>query len=148
MVRNAAETFSPSFTMNLTPLILALAFVAAGLLVWKLWKPIVAPPKKEVPPNEARLYFFYTNWCGHSKKAMPEWETLEKSSDMYGTTRVKFVRVDAEADQATATLYNIDAYPTVLLETKDGIIPYEKRVTAKGLKDFLRGHLGKEESSL
>ena len=134
--------------MNLTPLILALAFVAAGLLVWKLWKPLVAPPKKEVPPNEARLYFFYTNWCGWSKKAMPEWETLEKSSGYFGKTHVNFVRVDAETDQATATLYDVDAYPTVLLETSEGIIPYKKQVTTKGLKDFLTGQLGKEQSGL
>ena len=134
--------------MNLTPLILVLAFVAAGLLVWKLWKPTVSPPKKEVPPNEARLYFFYTNWCGWSKKAMPEWEKLEKSSGYFGKTHVSFVRVDAEADQATATLYGIDAYPTVLLETRDGIIPYNKQVTTKGLKDFLTAQLGKEQTGL
>jgi thiol-disulfide isomerase/thioredoxin len=134
--------------MNLTPLILALAFVAAGLLVWKLWKPLVAPPKKEVPPNEARLYFFYTNWCGHSKKAMPEWTKLEKSSGYFGKTHVSFVGVDAEADQETATLYEVNAYPTVLLETPDGIVPYTKQVTAKGLKDFLMGQFGKEQTGL
>ena len=134
--------------MNLTPLILALAFVAAGLLVWKLWKPFVAPPKKEVPPNEARLYFFYTNWCGWSKKAMPEWETLEQGADRYGKTHVKFVRVDAEADPLTAEMYEVDAYPTVILETRDGLIPYSKRVTTSGLKEFLAAHLGKEQSGL
>jgi thiol-disulfide isomerase/thioredoxin len=134
--------------MNLTPLLIALAFVAAGLLVWKLWKPFVAPPKKEVPPNEASLYFFYTNWCGWSKKAMPEWEKLENSSGYFGKTHVNFVRVDAEADQATASLYEVNAYPTVLLETRDGIIPYEKRVTTEGLKNFLIGHLGKERTGL
>lgn len=134
--------------MNLTPLILALAFVAAGLLVWKLWKPTVMPPKKEVAPNEARLYFFYTNWCGWSKKAMPEWEALEKSSGYFGKTKVKFVRVDAEADPETANLYEVDAYPTVLLETKDGIVPFNKRVTTAGLKDFLAGQFGKEQTGL
>ena len=134
--------------MNLTPVILALAFVAAGLLVWKLWKPMMAPPKKAIPPNEARLYFFYTNWCGWSKKAMPEWTKLEKSSGYFGKTHVSFVGVDAEADQETATMYEVDAYPTVLLETSDGIIPYKKQVTASGLKDFLTRHLGKEGENL
>jgi thiol-disulfide isomerase/thioredoxin len=134
--------------MNTTSLVIALAFVAVGLLVWKLWKPFVAPPKKEVPPNEARLYFFYTNWCGWSKKAMPEWEKLEKSSGYFGKTHVKFVRVDAETDQAMASLYEVEAYPTILLETQDGIIPYKKQVTTQGLKDFLMNHLGKEQTSL
>jgi thiol-disulfide isomerase/thioredoxin len=134
--------------MNWSPLLIALAFVAAGLLVWKLWKPMIAPAKKPVPPNEARLYFFYTNWCGHCKKAMPEWEKLEKSKGTFGKTNVSFVRVDAEADQDTATLYEVDAYPTVILETSDGIIRYDKRVTTQGLKDFLIGRLGKESSGL
>lgn len=134
--------------MNLTPLVIALAFVVAGLLIWKLWKPLLSPPKKEVAPNEARLYFFYTNWCGHSKKAMPEWEKLEKSSGYFGKTHVSFVPVDAEADQATATTYEVEAYPTVLLETRDGIIPYSKRVTTQGLKDFLTAQFGKEQTGL
>lgn len=109
---------------------------------------MIAPAKKEVPPNEARLYFFYTNWCGWSKKAMPEWEKLEKSSGYFGKTHVSFVRVDAEADQETATLYEVDAYPTVLLETSDGILPYSKRVTTSGLKEFLTSNLGKEQTGL
>jgi len=131
--------------------LLALAFVAAGLLVWKLWKPVVLPPKKEVAPNEARITFFYTNWCGHSKKAMPEWETFEnslKESNVFGGTKVIPVRVDAEADVSTATLYDVQAYPTVLLETSEGILPYEKRVTASGLLSFLRSKLGQEGSGL
>ena len=131
--------------------IYVLAFIAAGLLVWKLWKPAVRPAKKEVPPNEARILFFYTNWCGHSKKAMPEWEAFESelaSSNVYGKTKVVPVRVDAEEDVPTATLYDVQAYPTVLLETSEGIIPYEKRVTASGLQAFLRNKLGQERSSL
>lgn len=132
-------------------ILLALAFVAAALLVWKLWKPVVKPPKKEVPPNEARLLFFYTNWCGHSKKAMPEWSALEDKltkSGHFGKTHVTAVQVDAEADQATATTYEVAAYPTVLLETSDGIYPYDKRVTTSGLWEFLRDKLGQERASL
>jgi hypothetical protein len=79
---------------------------------------------------------------------MPEWTTLEKSSGYFGKTHVSFVPVDAEADQETATLYEVNAYPTVLLETPNGIIPYDKRVTAKGLKDFLIGQFGKEQTGL
>ena len=132
-------------------LVIALAFVAAGLLIWKLWKPIVRPAKKEVAPNQATLYFFYTNWCGFSKKAMPEWEKLEsklKDGGYYGKTRVNPVAVDAEKDKETATTYEVEAYPTVILETRDGLIPYTKRVTTQGLLDFLRSNLGEEGASL
>lgn len=132
-------------------LVLLLAFVAIALLVWKIWKPIVKPPKREVPVNEARLYFFYTNWCGFSQKAMPEWAKVEEAlskGGYFGTTHVTPVKVDAEADQKTATLYEVQAYPTVLLETKSGIIDFDRRVTAENILTFLRTRLGKERESL
>jgi len=132
-------------------LILLLAFVAIALLVWKIWKPIVKPPKREVPVNEARLYFFYTEWCGFSQKAMPEWAKVEEAlskGGYFGTTHVTPVKVNAESDQKTATLYDVQAYPTVLLETKSGIIDFDRRVTAENVLTFLRTRLGKERESL
>ena len=132
----------------MTPLILILSLFIVGILVYRFWEPFVNPPKRETPEGTATLYFFYTDWCGHSKKAMPEWEKLEKSSGYFGKTHVSFVAVDAEADQATATRYEVEAYPTVLLETRDGIIPYGKRVTTQGLKDFLTAQFGKEQTGL
>jgi thiol-disulfide isomerase/thioredoxin len=131
-------------------IVVVLAFVALAILVWKLWKPIVQPPKKEVPPNEARLTMFYTEWCGFSQKAMPEWEKLQqKIGDSYfGKTHLNMVKVDAEKDQKTATLYGINAYPTVVLETEEGSYDFDKRVTADNLLAFLRSHLGHEGESL
>jgi thiol-disulfide isomerase/thioredoxin len=129
-------------------ILLVLAFVAVCILVYKLWKPFLKPPVKELPPNEANLYFFYTDWCGHSQKAMPEWEKIEetfKVNSHYGKTRVKAIRVDCEKDKKTAMLYGINAYPTVILETKDGIIDYNKKVDEPTLKTFLRQSLGKED---
>lgn len=132
-------------------LITVLAFVALAILVWKLWKPIVSPPKKPVQPNEARLTMFYTEWCGFSQKAMPEWAKLEQKlggDGYFGKTHLNMVKIDAEKDQKTATLYGINAYPTVVLETQEGSYDYDKRVTADGLLAFLRSHLGKEGESL
>ncbi len=132
-------------------LVTVLAFVALAILVWKLWKPVVQPPKKEVPPNEARLTMFYTEWCGFSQKAMPEWAKLEKKlggDGYFGKTHLNMVKVDADKDQKTATLYGINAYPSVVLETEEGIFEFNKRVTADNLLTFLRSHLGHESESL
>ncbi len=132
-------------------LVILLAFVAVALLVWKIWKPFVKPPKREVPPNEARIYFFYTEWCGFSQKAMPEWakveETLNKGG-YFGKTHVTPVKVDADKDKALATTYDIQAYPTVLLETRDGIYDLDRRVTAENILTLLRTRLGQERESL
>lgn len=132
-------------------LVIVLAFVALAILVWKLWKPVVSPPKKEVPPNEARLTLFYTEWCGFSQKAMPEWAKLEKKlqgDGYFGKTHLNLVKIDADKDKKAATLYGINAYPTVVLETQEGSYDFDKRVTADNLLAFLRSHLGHERESL
>jgi thiol-disulfide isomerase/thioredoxin len=132
-------------------LVTVLAFVALAILVWKLWKPVVSPPKKEVPPNEARLTFFYTEWCGFSKKAMPEWAKLEQKlggDGTFGKTHLNLVKIDADKDQKTASLYGINAYPSIVLETPEGSYDFDKRVTAENLLVFLRSHLGQERESL
>jgi thiol-disulfide isomerase/thioredoxin len=132
-------------------LIILLALVALVILAWKLWKPIVQPPKQEVPKNEARLYFFYTDWCGFSQKALPEWEKLEQTlskGGYFGRTHVTPIKVDAEQDRKTATLYGINAYPTVVLETSEASYDFDKRVTYANLMAFLRRHLGQETESL
>ena len=93
----------------------------------------------------------YTDWCGFSQKAMPEWEKLEaqlSKTSYFGKTHVTPVRVDAEEDRETATLYEVDAYPTIFLETKNGITEYTKRPTTEGLLQFLRQSLGKETESV
>lgn len=136
--------------MNL--FLIALALVALALLVQRVWEPFVTtPPKREVKPNEARLTFFYTNWCGFSKKAMPEWEKLEKKlqeTNTFGKTHVTAVRVDCEQDATTCNLYDIQGYPTAKLETQDGLTEFKGAMKYEKLLQFLRESLGKELSSL
>ena len=132
-------------------LLAVLALVLLGLLVYRFWKPIVQPPKREVKPNEANLYFFYTKWCGFSQKAMPEWTKLEeklKSGSYFGKTHVNAIPVDCEADRAMCTLYDIQGYPSVVLETKSGLREYKNRPTYSSLLSFLREALGEERENL
>ena len=125
--------------------ILALAFAIVAILVYKLWKPMLKPPKAKLQPNEARIYFFYTDWCGFSQKAMPEWEKLESGPRQFGNTEVSFIRVNAEKDRATADLYEINAYPTIKLETSQGLSTFDQGApTAEKLTQYLRMKFGKE----
>ena len=131
--------------------ILVLAFLVVAVLLYRFWVPPREAPKRKVPKDEATLYFFYTNWCGWSKKAMPEWQKLEATlskSAVYGTTTVKAERVDAEDDPKRAALYEIEGYPTILLETSEGIYRYTKLPTHSGLLGFLRDTLGEPAARL
>lgn len=125
-------------------LITVLAFTILAYLVWRMWKPVVKPPKREVPKDNANLYFFHTDWCGHCQKAMPEWEKLEAGQTTFGNTTVSFIRVNAEKDRATTDLYQVDAYPTIKLETSTGLYDYNQTPTADGLTYFLRKTFGTE----
>jgi len=128
---------------------LSLAIVV--LLAYRFWEPFTVAPKRDVPVGSATLYFFYTDWCGYSKKAMPEWETLEaklKESPVFGTTRVKAVRVDADQDRATTSLYGVEGYPTIKLETSSILTDYSGKRTSGEILAFLRDTLGQERKSL
>jgi hypothetical protein len=135
--------------MNTLILFLALAILV--ILVYRFWEPFVDTPKQQIPVGSANLYFFYTDWCGFSQKAMPEWEKLEqrlKETPMFGNTKVKPIRVDADKDKKTALLYEVDAYPMIKLETSSILREFDGPRTADGLVKFLRETLGKEGKSL
>ena len=135
----------------MTPLILILSLFIVGILVYRFWEPFVNPPKRETPEGTATLYFFYTDWCGHSKKAMPEWEALEAKlaeSPVFGSTRVKAVRVNGDSDRATTSLYDVHGFPTIKLETSSSLVDYDGRRTSIALLEFLRSTLGQERKGL
>lgn len=134
----------------MTTLLLVLSFAILVILVYRFWEPFVVTPKREVPVGSANLYFFYTDWCGFSKKAMPVWDELEarlKDTPIFGSTQVTPVRVNAETDRATATLYGIEGYPTIKLETSSALSDFTGKRTVDGLLEFLRETLGQERKS-
>lgn len=129
----------------MTTLVLVLSLAIVLLMAYRFWEPFVDAPKREVPVGTATLYFFYTDWCGFSKKAMPVWEELEeklRASPVFGTTKVTPVRVNAEKERALATLYEIEGYPTIKLETSSALIDYTGKRTVADLLAFLRETLG------
>jgi thiol-disulfide isomerase/thioredoxin len=129
--------------MMLLVLLLSLAILV--LVAYRFWEPFVVTPKREVPVGSANLYFFYTDWCGFSKKAMPEWEALEaklQESPIFGTTRVKAVRVNGDSDRALTSLYQVEGFPTIKLETSSSLTDYSGKRTAGDILAFLRETLG------
>ncbi len=135
----------------MTILVLVLSLAIVLLTVYRFWEPFTVPPKRDVPVGTATLYFFYTDWCGFSKKAMPEWEALEarlKESPVFGTTRVTPVRVNGDSDRALTTLYQVDGYPTIKLETSSILTDYSGKRTAGDILAFLRDTLGQERKGL
>jgi thioredoxin 1 len=63
--------------------------------------------KSEVPV----LVDFYADWCGPCRAIAPTIEAL--STEFHG--KVKFVKVDVDANQEVASKYEIMSIPTVML---------------------------------
>jgi len=117
-------------------------------IAYRFWK---TQPKRAVKTDTARLYFFYTTWCGYSKKAMPEWEKIKadlNTSAVFGKTTVEAVDVDADKDPKTASLYEVAGYPTIKLETSSGVYDFDQSISRDKVMDFLRNTLGKEPHRL
>jgi thiol-disulfide isomerase/thioredoxin len=126
----------------------AAIFVLLLVIAYRFWK---TQPKREVKNNTARLYFFYTTWCGYSKKAMPEWEKVKadlNTSPVFGKTTIEPVDIDADKDRKTASLYEVAGYPTIKLETSSGVYDFDRSVTHDNIMNFLRETLGKEPHRL
>jgi thiol-disulfide isomerase/thioredoxin len=135
----------------MTALLLVLTFVLLILVLLRFWEPFMVTPKRDVPVGSANLYFFYTDWCGFSQKAMPEWEALEeklRETPIFGTTRVTPVRINGDTDRATTTLYGVDGFPTIKLETSSLLADFTGKRTVDGFVAFLRETLGKERTHL
>lgn len=115
------------------------------VIAYVYWKPWMRPAVKEMLEGNATLYFFYTDWCGHSKKAKPEWEALmAELPATYGSTKVVGKAVNCEEDVTTCTAYGVEGYPTIKLETSGGISDFKQRVTKSSLDGFLTGELGEK----
>uniref|UniRef100_A0A6C0M0E4 Thioredoxin domain-containing protein n=1 Tax=viral metagenome TaxID=1070528 RepID=A0A6C0M0E4_9ZZZZ len=123
------------------------AILALALIVYRMyWS---NSPKRPTKEGTAKLYFFHTEWCGFCKKAKPEWEKLKGDLDKpFGKTKVEAVSVNCEEDSKTCSLYSVQAYPTVKLETSTALYEYSGPITEDGLVGFLRRTLGEESSSV
>lgn len=94
--------------------------------------------------SDAKILFFYANWCPHCKKAKPDWDQF--NSD-YNNTEMGFYKIVNEQIDCTEGTdsriqeYAIDGYPTIIM-VKDGKrINYDARITYDNLKKFAEDFL-------
>lgn len=135
-------------------IILAAIFIAAAIWVYNNYvKPRVDAayvPNKEFvqdsssgPGDTADLYFFYTTWCPHCKKAMPVWEKFKEKVGPTGVNGVKinFIEVDCDKDPDTAERFNVEGYPTIKLSHNKKVVEYDAKPDIETLNQFLETSL-------
>ena len=134
-------------------IILTAIFIAAAIWVYNSYvKPRVdaayVPNKEFIQDNvssndTADLYFFYTTWCPHCKKAMPVWEKFKENIEPTGMNGVKinFIEVDCDKDPDTAERFNVEGYPTIKLSYNKKVIEYDAKPDIDTLNQFLQSSL-------
>ena len=90
-------------------------------------------------PDVADLYFFYTDWCPHCKKAKPIWNELKQqiNGKLINNVNVNLIEVDCDKDEQIASKFKITGYPTIKLVYKDQIIEYDAKPDLNTLHQFL-----------
>ena len=147
---------------NLMILLLVVALVTISYLVYTyVVLPKVSPTfvqnnefesDASEKQKEAEIMFFYVNWCPHCKTAKPEVEKLEKelaenNGALKGTNvKVQVNKINPEENDANrqkAEKNNVNAYPTVVIEDKNGGVKAELEtgVTLDNLRDFIKNNL-------
>lgn len=91
----------------------------------------------------ADLYFFYTNWCPHCKKAMPAWKQFktEMKDKVVKGKKLNFIEVDCEKEKKVADKFNVKGYPTIKLVNNSQVIEYDAKPDVKTLHEFINTSL-------
>jgi len=104
-------------------------------------KPVAASAKnfaKLIRANDIPvLVDFWAEWCGPCKMMAPIFEQVAAELE----PRIRFMKVDTEAEQALAAQYNIRSIPTLMLFRKGAVVAQQAGATnAQGLRTWLRQH--------
>lgn len=138
----------------IVPILAAIVFGVVFILMYKHFRgyypgsTVVETPAGVVEEGAPVLKFFYTTWCPHSRKALPEWNSLRdlvnNQGMKFGGQTIQFETYDGDSATTATARYGIDAYPSLVLETTDKIIHYDSPVRADRVRAWLVQTLGPE----
>ena len=91
------------------------------------------------------FYFFNVDWCGHCKRAKPEWSKFQellddKNQAEFNGKKVQLRSVNCEGseeEQALAKEYGVEGFPTFILQKGDEKINYDGPRTFDAMKQWL-----------
>ena len=88
-----------------------------------------------------QIYYFYTEWCPHCKKATPIWNEFKDlaifKNDEYKGVPIKFISVNCDKEQKLADKFDVKGYPTIKLVRGNKVIEYDAKPNLDSLKQFI-----------
>jgi thiol-disulfide isomerase/thioredoxin len=94
----------------------------------------------ENPEGSPRFTMFGVDWCPHCVAAKPIFESLGSTVTIDGKT-VALRYVNPEKEKEAAAGFQIDGYPTFVLENKGQKVKYPGPRTADGIRQWLSQQL-------
>jgi thiol-disulfide isomerase/thioredoxin len=95
-------------------------------------------------PSVPTFTMFYADWCGHCKKAKPDFvEFMGDGTKTIGDKTVKIEMVNADSGDPKVEAFQVKGYPTFCLQTTDGkVTEYKGKREVAGYLEFLNSSLG------
>lgn len=80
------------------------------------------------------LYLFKAEWCHHCRMFKETWDFLQEN--MKG--KINFIAYDSKENKDKMEKYKIEGFPTLKLQTKDGLIEYQGERNIDDIKNFIK----------
>jgi thiol-disulfide isomerase/thioredoxin len=79
------------------------------------------------------------SWCGHCKKAAPEFEKLVSASPitLQDGSKAKVIMLDADNDKEAISKYTVKGFPTILIGKEGNMEEYPGERTYDGVVSYL-----------
>jgi len=103
-------------------LFILLGVLALILVVFKLYGTTILGFQNQATVSQNTLTIVKANWCGHCKKALPDFEQLVSASPITKAdgSSVTVRMLDSDKDSAEVKNLNVKGFPTILYQTADG----------------------------
>jgi thioredoxin-like negative regulator of GroEL len=81
------------------------------------------------------LGVYYTEWCGYSRQFLDQLKNGTGSAIQ--KTGAKIELIDCEKDKETCAKYEVQGFPTLLLHTQKGVLPYNGNRNGESIAEFI-----------
>lgn len=91
--------------------------------------------------DEVKIVIAKADWCGHCRKAAPEFEKLQKASPIRlenGKQAVVEI-LDADQNKSEMAAYSVKGFPTILIMKGSVTTEYPGERTYDAVVDFING---------
>ena len=93
--------------------------------------------QRKMKSDVADVYFFYATWCPHSKKSMKLYDKIKKSYND-PDFKLNFMTIDAEKQTDLASKYEVQNYPTIVVDYDGKKYHYDANLNEETFYKFLK----------